>query len=475
MLFNSISFLIYFPIVTLGYFLLKGKLRIFWLLGASCAFYMAFIPSYILILLLAIVIDYGAARLMEGKSQRTRYWLLVTSIVSTCLILFFFKYFNFFIVNWNALADFFHLQGRMDILKIALPIGLSFHTFQSLSYVIEVYRNKVPIEKDFWVYSLFVVFYPQLVAGPIERPWQLLTQFHEEKKFNTSDFRYGLWLMIWGMFKKVVIADRLSPYVDDVFSDPQAATGWESLLGVYFFTIQIYCDFSGYSDIAIGAARTMGFKLQKNFEVPYISLSITEFWRRWHISLSSWFRDYVYIPFGGNKRGLSRQVLGLLLTFSVSGLWHGANWTFVAWGSLHAVYVIAELFLKKAGFLKENPTGINRWVRWFVTFHLAAFAWIFFRAASFSDLLIILQNIGSGIHPRIPFGADFETVVDLIVLIPMTGILIWLDKKAWPNPIEHYTQHAHPRWQIAATLTGVLLILGFGAFTNAQSFIYFQF
>ena len=293
MLFNSLEFLIFFPIVTAGYFLLPFHWRWLWLLVASCIFYMAFVPIYILILVVTIVVDYFAGLLIERTRGRKRWRYLVTSIIVTCGVLFVFKYYNFFGNNVNWIAEQFNLDFAVDPLALILPIGLSFHTFQSLSYVIEVYRGNQKAEPHFGIYSLYVMFYPQLVAGPIERPQNLLHQLREKHHFEYQRVADGLKLMAWGLFKKVVIADRLAVVVNTVYADPTAHSGGALLLASVFFAFQIYCDFSGYSDMAIGAAQVMGIRLMENFRRPFASRTTATFWTRWHISLSLWFRDYV--------------------------------------------------------------------------------------------------------------------------------------------------------------------------------------
>lgn len=301
MLFNSIEFIFFFPIVTTLYFLLPHKFRWFMLLISSCIFYMAFIPHYILILFITIIIDYFAGIFIEKSEGYKKKAFLIISIISTCLILFIFKYFNFFSLSFQYIVNLTGFEYKSKLLDLILPIGLSFHTFQSLSYVIEVYRGKQKAEKHFGIYSLYVMFYPQLVAGPIERPQNLLHQFREVHKFEYNRVTDGLKLMLFGMFKKVVIADRLSIFVNEIYSNPTNFQGPALILATIFFAFQIYYDFSGYSDIAIGSAKVMGFELMKNFDRPYFSKSISEFWKRWHISLSTWFKDYLYISMGGNK------------------------------------------------------------------------------------------------------------------------------------------------------------------------------
>lgn len=400
MLFNSLNFLVFFVVVTALYFVLPQRLRWVLLLAASCVFYMFFIPVYILILLGTIVVDYYAGIWIEDSkdpSQKRRYlWM---SIVSVCAVLFAFKYFNFFNGNITALARALHWNYPIRALQIALPIGLSFHTFQSLSYVIEVYKSRQPAERHFGRYALYVMYFPQLVAGPIERPQNLLHQFQEEKKWNWTRTEEGLSLALWGLFKKVVVADTLGIYTDTIYSASAHHNGSSLLLATYFFAIQIYCDFSGYSDIARGVSWVYGIRLMKNFETPYFSKSIGEFWSRWHISLSTWFRDYVYIPLGGNRVSLPRNFFNLMSVFVVSGLWHGANWTFVAWGALHGAYLIAE---RSAGLLASRWLPARGLVtkgalfsgfKLILTFHLVLLSWVFFRAENLGVAVQIVRKI----------------------------------------------------------------------------------
>ncbi len=301
MLFNSLEFVIFFPVVTLLYFLLPHRFRWLHLLAASCVFYMFFIPAYILILAFTIVIDYFAGILIENARGKSRKIFLATSLAANIGVLFVFKYYNFFSENLAQIASLLNVEYALPALSILLPVGLSFHTFQAMSYTIEVYRGNQKAERHFGIYALYVMFYPQLVAGPIERPQSLIHQFYERHDFDSNRVSNGLKLMLWGLFKKIVVADNLAVFVDAVYNQPRAWDGVNLIIATIFFAFQIYCDFSGYSDIAIGAAEVMGFKLMTNFNRPYHSKSISEFWKRWHISLSTWFRDYLYIPLGGNR------------------------------------------------------------------------------------------------------------------------------------------------------------------------------
>ena len=400
MLFNSFQFLIFFPIVTVLYFLLPHKFRWFLLLAASCYFYMYFIPIYILILFFTIIIDYIAGIYLEDTiDPRRKKLFLACSLIANIGVLAVFKYYNFFLDNINAAS--IAVIGQyvpFRYLSILLPIGLSFHTFQAMSYTFEVYYGRQKAERHFGIYALYVMFFPQLVAGPIERPQNVLPQLKQEHFFIYSNVRDGLIMMLWGLFKKVVIADNLSVYVNTAFIHPEDKSGMTLLIASYFFAFQIYCDFSGYSDIAVGAAKVMGINLMENFRTPYVSQSIREFWGRWHISLSSWFRDYLYIPLGGNRVTKLRWMFNLFLVFMISGIWHGANWTYVVWGSLHGLYLIIGIL--KDDFMEKKKWTFNAIAPWItrsvnvlVTFHLALFAWIFFRANSMHDALTVIHKI----------------------------------------------------------------------------------
>jgi alginate O-acetyltransferase complex protein AlgI len=479
MLFNSLEFAIFFPIVATMYFVLPQRLRTPHLLVSSCVFYMAFIPAYILILGLTIVIDYTAGIYLEKVAGRARSWLLAASVMATCLVLFVFKYFFFFTNNAIGLAGLFGWQLSGPSIEIILPIGLSFHTFQSLSYVIEVYRGRQKAERSFATYATYVMFFPQLVAGPIERPQNLLRQFYERHDFDYARATSGLKRMAWGFFKKLVIADRLALYVNDVYANPQDFNGLQLTLATIFFAYQIYCDFSGYSDIAIGSARVLGFKLMENFDKPYHSLTISEFWRRWHISLSTWFRDYVYIPMGGSRFGERRRFASLLVTFGISGLWHGANWTYVFWGLLNAVYLIVGSVTRDArnrafGLIgMDEGTWPRRLVMWASTFLLTCAGWVFFRANTLADAWHILTHFA--------IGWDFQHIATEQFLlrqmpVAIAGIALLEVVQLLQNRISLSAILARlplaPRWAVYASV--VIATIMFGVFRQTQ-FIYFQF
>ncbi|MHB8206948.1 MBOAT family O-acyltransferase [Mucilaginibacter sp.] len=462
MLFNSLLFLFFFLIVTAGYYLLPHKCRWGWLLGASCYFYMYFKPEYILIILFTIIVDFIAGILIENAKGRYRKIYLLASIITNVGVLAFYKYFNFFAQNVNALSRHFNAP-QVPLLNFILPIGLSFHTFQAMSYTIEVYRGNQKAEKHFGLYALYVMFYPQMVAGPIERPQHILPQFRRIITYNRKTFVSGLLLMAFGFFKKVVVADRLGLYVDPVFSNPHGHTAFELFTATYFFAIQIYCDFSGYSDIAIGAALTLGIELMRNFNMPYMSRNIVEFWQRWHISLSTWFRDYVYIPMGGNRVVFLRLCFNIMVVFLVSGLWHGANWKYLIWGGIHGALLVIYQGMKK---MKFTLKGFS-FLKWFVTFNLVCLAWIFFRAENVRDALYIIEKIAylKGLSYS---AANIMSIRELFYCLCLIIILMAADK--YFQGVQHFSVSKKVIW----TFSLVVLCYFLGIFNEAQ-FIYFQF
>lgn len=480
MLFNSIQFLIFFIVVTASYFALPHKYRWALLLISSCYFYMAFVPLYILILGFTIVIDYYAGIWIEKSEGRRRKMFLVCSLVANIGILAVFKYYNFINENLGFLLKGFGLTNPIPYLSILLPIGLSFHTFQAMSYTIEVYRGHQPAEKHFGIYSLYVMFYPQLVAGPIERPQNLLHQFWTKHYFDYDRVTSGLRLMAWGLFKKVVIADRLALIVDKIYDAPAGYNSLSLALATFFFAFQIFCDFSGYSDMAIGAARVMGFDLMKNFDKPYQAKSIPEFWRRWHISLSTWFKDYLYIPLGGNRVAIPRWYFNIFIVFLVSGLWHGASWTFVIWGALHGIYQVFGFATKKYRDKINRALGIGEksFLLTITTFILVAFAWIFFRANNLSDALYIAKHTITGIPELFngqPILQDLGvSKLDFVLAFAVIGVmeLVHYFQNRKNIPAWFLQKPAYFRWGVYYAV--VLAIIFFGVFENRQ-FIYFQF
>lgn len=479
MLFNSLEFLFFFPIVVGVFFALPHRFRWALLLLASYYFYMCWKPEYVLLILASTLIDYFAARGMEkaGDRRKLKQALLGLSLATNLGLLFGFKYFNFFNDSVRAVCDRFNIFYDVAAFDVLLPVGISFYTFQTLSYSIDVYRGKKTAERHFGLFALYVSFFPQLVAGPIERPSHLIPQFRREQKFDPIRAGSGLRLMLFGFVKKLVVADRLAVYVDSVYADPSMHSGPTLAIATIFFAIQIYCDFSGYSDIAIGVSRIMGFDLMTNFRRPYFSKSLAEFWRRWHISLSTWFRDYVYISLGGNKVSWRRHLINLMAVFLISGLWHGANWTFIIWGGIHGLVLCLSVAtqnwrenLPGQAFIKRH-SAIHQVMQVLMVFLIVNLAWVFFRAANVSDAMTILERIvtfqGSGLYT-----GDLTAFVHALFAI---SLLFCAEAYAeWkPESTVNWLGRA-PILRSVTCAAIVLLILLTGVFDSGQ-FIYFQF
>lgn len=481
MLFNSFEFLLFFPIVTVLFFSIPHQFRWMLLLFASCFFYMFFKPVYILILAFTIIIDYIAGILIERQKEKNkRKFLLLTSLIANVGVLAIFKYYNFIALNVNSIFESFNENASLALLNILLPIGLSFHTFQAMSYTIEVYRGNQKAEKHFGLYALYVMFYPQLVAGPIERPQNVLHQFHEVKHFDADKFESGMRLILWGLVKKTVIADRLALPVNELFNTPYA--GWSGLaiiIATIFFSIQIYCDFSGYSDIAIGTARTMGYNLMVNFRQPYLSSNIREFWSRWHISLSTWFRDYVYIPLGGNRGSKHKTYLNLFIVFILSGIWHGANWTYIVWGALHGLFIVT--FLAISPML--NKVRYSGFINILVTYIVVCMAWIYFRASDIQQANHLVATIfkpdanyltigKTSLHglPNSFLGLPFWKFVLTGLLVPVVFLSDLLINSQQYRRI--FTLPSTLRWSGYYAL--IIAVIFLGVYETNQ-FIYFQF
>lgn len=477
MSFVSLQFPIFFLIVCLVLGLLPKKARWAWLVAASCWFYMAFIPAYILILFVLIAVDYTAGIWIERSEGKKRKWILIGSLIANVGMLATFKYLNFALENMNEL---FHVAGLGELawrFPLVLPIGLSFHTFQSMAYTIEVYKGRQKAERHLGIYSLYVLFFPQMVAGPIERPQNLLLHLKEPTGFTWIGLVDGMKLASWGFFKKVLVADRLAVYVDSVFSAPSAHSGWEVLLASWFFAFQIYCDFSGYTDIARGVSRVMGIRLMLNFNHPYVSRSPAEFWHRWHISLSSWFRDYLYFPLGGSRTGLVRTCRNLLVVFVVSGLWHGAAWTFLAWGGLHGLFMVVQRLLDESKAYKAVATKIGsfawgRVLQILFTFQFVTLAWIFFRAKDMTDAMGALGKIAS-LGAWSELGAAFADPAARsgVLVLAFLLVLEWAHRR-WHMPTLIAAKPWWVRWILWYGLLACVLV--FGRFGNEQ-FLYFQF
>ena len=471
MLFNSFEFLIFFPIVCLIYFLLnKNKFQNPFLLIASYYFYMNWKPIYAFLILTSTIVTFFCGffvgRYKEDKIKKKLF--LFISLVINFSILFLFKYYNFINESVWEVMNHFGIQWNVPNLDLLLPVGISFYTFQAVGYTIDVYRNKIQPEKNFFTYALFVSFFPQLVAGPIERATNLLPQFHTEHPFQYKNISEGFKQMLWGFFMKLCVADRLAECVDVAYNHVDNHNGTTLLIATVFFTFQIYCDFGGYSNIAIGAAKVMGYNLMENFHRPYFSLSVKEFWKRWHISLSTWFMDYVYIPLGGSRVKYGRHLTNLMITFLVSGIWHGANWTFVLWGALHGTFLIIDNMIKKFIYKPTFSTNTERLANVIICFVLVAFAWIFFRANNAHEALTVIQKIFTD------QGTPFYNRMELGFCLLSLSILIVKDVK---DELKINLNFLHSKYTIIRYASAILLIcyiMQMAAFNGGQ-FIYFQF
>ncbi len=488
MLFNSLQFMIFFPIVVILYFMISYKYRWILLLMASYYFYMSWNPKYMILILTSTLITYLSGISIGNTNDKQKKKLyLILSLISNLGILFIFKYYNFSVDSINSILEVLNIKMGIPNLKLLLPVGISFYTFQALSYSMDVYRDKIKPEKHFGIYALYISFFPQLVAGPIERSEHLLPQFKEKFQFDYNRVTDGMKLMLWGFFKKVVVADRLSIIVNNVYNNVHEYTGINLVIATIFFGIQIYCDFSAYSDIAIGAAQIMGYDLMDNFKRPYYSKSIAEFWRRWHISLSTWFKDYLYIPLGGNRVSKTRHYFNLFITFVVSGIWHGASWTFVIWGALHGFYLIfaqitltfRENIIEKIG-LNKFPK-IKKYFQVGIVFILVNFAWIFFRANNLNDAIYVINNIFAGYSDLLSLSGMKEVLkqlgvgkFDLLISLFSIFILEAFHLIQRHGSIRHMLRQKPVwfRWAVYYLLT--MYILLFGEYGSSQ-FIYFQF
>ncbi len=487
MLFNSWQFLIFFPLVSLFFFTAPRRHRWVILLAASCWFYMSWKPVYIVLLFLSASLDYVAALgIHRARSESVRKTWLGVTIAGNLGLLLAFKYYAFLMGAARSAAAGIGMPFDPPILDVLLPVGISFYTFQTMSYTFDVYRGHLAPERHFGKYSVYVTYFPQLVAGPIERATNLLPQFDRPFSFCRDRATTGLRLALWGFFKKMVVADNLAVVVDRVYADPGAYPGAASIVATVFFAFQIYCDFSGYTDIAIGLARLMGIDLMLNFRQPYFGRNIRDFWRRWHISLTTWFRDYVYFPLGGGRVGRVRRLVNVMIVFLVSGIWHGANWTFVAWGSLHGGYYLASLAGERIfGPEEASPAGwrsvLRRGTATALTFIAVCLAWVFFRAASVSQAILILGRLGEdagrwmdaafwmalparlGLDP-----ADTLTVAfSLVTLFLVDAVNERVD--AW-RAIDRFSRPL--RWLVYLVLALSILNLGV---VRTVPFIYFQF
>ncbi len=494
MVFNSYHFLIFFPIVIAVYFVIPRKLRYLWLLVASYYFYMSWNPRYAVLIALSTVITFLSGLLLpRARGTAAKKLVVAGSFLTNLGILAFFKYFDFLLSNLNLLLTSVGISAIQKPFDIILPVGISFYTFQALSYTVDVYRGDIQPEKNFFRYALFVSFFPQLVAGPIERSKNLLSQVDRVEEFQLWDYERitrGAVLMLFGLFQKMVIADRISAVVDQVYNSYWMYGSIELLLATVCFSAQIYCDFGSYSLIAIGAARVMGFDLMENFNVPYAARSIREFWARWHISLSSWLKDYLYIPLGGNRCSRWKNYRNIMVTFLVSGLWHGANWTFIVWGALHGLYQIAGKILGPAKekfnrrFAVRTGTFSYRLGQRIVTFALVNFAWIFFRADTIRGALGVVRRIFTSWDPWVLFDQSLYMLgldqTEVHILLAALLLLFLADlvrcKKGITLDVFLEGECLWFRWACIFLLFYFILIFGiYGPAFEAKQFIYFQF
>jgi alginate O-acetyltransferase complex protein AlgI len=476
MLFNSLEFLLFFVAITTLFFTIPSRFQWMVLLVGSYVFYMCWKPVYILLIIASTLVDYYCGARMGEVSHSSRRRYLAISLITNLALLFFFKYFNFFNDSIREVFQQLNLSYAIPALNILLPVGISFYTFQTLSYSIDVYRGHQAPERHLGRFALYVSFFPQLVAGPIERSIHLLPQFTQTHVFDPDRVTSGLRLILWGFFKKIVIADRLALYVNMVYNNPTDFHGLSLILATYFFAFQIYCDFSGYSDIAIGCARVLGFDLMINFKQPYFSQSISEFWSRWHISLSTWFKDYLYIPLGGNRVVRWRWFLNLYVVFLVSGLWHGANWTFVVWGALHGLYVVvgaatADVRARLRARL-QVPAAWGHLGQMVLTFHAVTVAWIYFRANTLADANYIVSHLFSLAPSSLRLGPSAFTTALTGLLLAIFILLECLLRFGVSRRIASW----RPGCVVIAYPAYCLMLITIFLFgVSANQFIYFQF
>lgn len=495
MSFNSIHFFIFFPLVTLIYFIIPCKTRWIWLLFSSYYFYMSWNPKYSILLAISTIVTYLSGLLIhnsnsikdERKSKQLKNIWIALSFTINLGILFLFKYFNFLSNILIKLGELGNITINPPVFDMLLPVGISFYTFQALSYTVDVYRGHIPCEKNLGKYALFVSFFPQLIAGPIEKSKNLLSQFNYSYDFDYDRVKRSLIRMLWGFFKKIFIADRLAILVNTVYNSPNDYFGFQIIIATIFFAFQLYADFSAYSDIAIGAANVIGFKLTNNFSQPYFSKSIKEFWKRWHITLGAWFKDYLYIPLGGNRKGNFRTYINIIIVFLVSGLWHGSSITFVIWGLLHGIYqVIGNLLLPiKIHIIKKFNIATHvfsyKLGQIIFTFVLVDFAWIFFRANSIHDIKILFNNMfifnpwiftdGSLYNLGLNSKEFLASIIGILIILIVNAL------EAKMDVIDILSkQNLVFRWFIYITTLLLILIFGvYGLGYSEQQFIYFQF
>ena len=495
--FHSLRFMVFFPVVLLVQYLLPKKVRYLWLLIASYFFYMCWNPAYGLLLLGVTGITYLCGLLVfRGKTQKIKKGFVTLGFACSLGILAYFKYWPFLSENMNRLFGMLKISAQVPVFDVLLPVGISFYTFQALGYLMDVYRGKIDAERNFCRYALFVSFFPQLMSGPITRAPKMLPQILEPKPFHFDRMRKGLLLMLWGLFLKLVIADRAAIFVNAVYGDPLNHAGLTMVVAMLFFTLQIYCDFAGYSATAIGAAQVLGFELGINFRQPYLAVSVSDFWRRWHISLSSWFRDYLYIPMGGSRKGAFRKYLNIMVTFLVSGLWHGASWNFIIWGGINGLaQVLGDLRNKLAARL-----GTQKWLDFFtskerekpfsakllsimITFVIINVTWVFFRAPSAEAAMLILQRAVMVFNPWVlvdgslyQLGIAQAEFSMLLMAIGLMAVVDVLHERGFSFRDSLLKQQLWFRWTVYLLMIFAVLLLGiYGPAMDASAFIYVQF
>ena len=473
MLFNSVAFLIFLPVTALIYFFIPHKVRWIPLLIASCGFYMAWRPEFILLLAFTVFVNYLSALIIHRSSSPKP--VLIVCIIINFGLLFLFKYLGFFSDSIRAIFSVLKINLYVPEYSIILPMGISFYTFQAVAYTIDVYRGKLKPEPNFFKTLLFIIFFPQLVAGPIERAGDLMSQLYTDKKPRLRDISEGFGYLLLGFFKKAVVADKLADCVNAVYGAPASYAGLPSIIATLFFAFQIYCDFCGYSDIAVGSAKLLGIELTRNFRQPYLSGSIREFWHRWHITLSSWLKDYIYIPLGGSRVSKLRHKLNIMVTFLASGLWHGANWTFVVWGGLHGAFQAVESLIS-AKPKKKNVFNI------IFTFILVCLTWIFFRADNLHDAMYILTHLFSGVTHWNELQYLYETLsgmgVTLLDIVIDTGLILIvmsLDLFAGDEFVIEKSYRVSKVFAFILLVILFILIMALSKFYNGGQFIYFQF
>ncbi len=477
MFFNSLHFAVFLPIIFILYWFVFNKNKSWQnslLIVASYYFYACWDWRFLFLLVFSTLLDYfSGIQIEKSKSvKESKFWFWL-SIIINLGFLGIFKYYNFFATSFTELINGFGFQVNPVLIKVILPVGISFYTFHGLSYVIDIYFKRIKAETNFIDYSLFVSYFPLLVAGPIERATHLLPQVKVKREFNFEKAKEGVHQIIWGLVKKVVIADSCALYANEVFNHQEQMNSLSLLLGAIYFAFQIYGDFSGYSDIALGTSKLFGIDLLKNFNFPYFSRDIAEFWRRWHISLSSWFRDYLYIPLGGSKGGKWMQVRNTFVIFLVSGFWHGANWTFIVWGLLNAIYFLPLLLLNRNRnnlediHFKWNFNGLKTLFQILITFSMTTFAWIFFRAKSISDAILYIKNMFTNLNFDSQYLNNARYAPELLWLIGAFVLFEWFHK--------YKTEPISGKYENIKLLLCILAILALGVFSDYKEFIYFQF